>query len=718
MEKILDELSLTSESEKEKLTETNKTNPNKNNQKNLNRNMFNFDYVIGKGGFGKVWRIEEKKTHEAYALKEMSKTKIIDKKSEKSINGEREFLSYLHHPFIVNMHYAFQDNDNLYLVMDLLTGGDLRYHCSRYRSFSEEQTRFFISCIVHSLSYIHENNVIHRDIKPENLVLDENGYLRITDFGIAKINTIDNSSETSGTPGYMSPEVMYGKNHSFPADFFAIGIIGYEFMMGKRPYKGRSRKEIKEHMLSYQAKIEKEDIKEGWSSEYVDFINKLLQRKENKRLGYKKGIIELKEHPWLKYYPWDELCDKSLPAPFLPENCDNFDKSYCESEEQISEETNLRYEEILLKMHYKTAFKNFYYNKNDKKEIKIKKIEINKESKSKTTSDERFKLVDSSVQINMQNNLEEKKNNNIMDICIDENLFINKTSEREKKIDNNFINNSGNNNVSNIKNSVKLLNPKNIIRKENISQDKTFNYNIQNYDKMINKIHLIKINNSSVKNTDQLKKTNLYNINNNGFYNYPIINPLYNKNIFKDPNSNFVQTALKEKSFLFSKKTNDKNNNKNKNNLIDQNKEISNYYFANKPLMNLNNDISLNLFNKMINNHISKKKKNLSERKTMKELIIKQKQLLISKSNKRNYIFEANNKINKLIKMKNSSEKNKMIRSNSVGMMGSTNVNKEGYLERLRNYDYNVNKNLSEYINVLNYNKVNNTKNNFNQKIF
>ena len=96
----------------------------------LNRNMFDFIFVIGKGGFGKVWRIREKKTKEFYALKEMSKKKIIDKKSENSINGERKFLSYLHHPFIVNMHYAFQDNDNLYLVLDYLSGGDLRYHYS------------------------------------------------------------------------------------------------------------------------------------------------------------------------------------------------------------------------------------------------------------------------------------------------------------------------------------------------------------------------------------------------------------------------------------------------------------------------------------------------------------------------------------------------------------------------------------------------------------
>ena len=162
----------------------------------------------------------------------MQKVKVIDKKSEQSIKYERELLSRLHHPFIVNMHYAFQDYDNLYLVLDLLLGGDLRYHVSRLRKFSEEQTRFFIACIILALEYIHSKRVIHRDIKPENLVFDDKGYVHITDFGIAKIFSSRNSNETSGTPGYMAPEVMRGQNHSHAVDFFAVGVIGYEFMLG------------------------------------------------------------------------------------------------------------------------------------------------------------------------------------------------------------------------------------------------------------------------------------------------------------------------------------------------------------------------------------------------------------------------------------------------------------------------------------------------------
>jgi serine/threonine kinase 32/serum/glucocorticoid-regulated kinase 2 len=136
--------------------------------------------------------------------------------------------------------------------MDLLTGGDLRYHIARHRRFSEEQTKFFITCILVSLDYIHSKSIVHRDIKPENLVFDDKGYLRVTDFGIARIWNPDNSKETSGTPGYMAPEVMCRQNHGVAVDYFAVGVIGYECMFGKRPYIGKNRKEIRDHILSKQ----------------------------------------------------------------------------------------------------------------------------------------------------------------------------------------------------------------------------------------------------------------------------------------------------------------------------------------------------------------------------------------------------------------------------------------------------------------------------------
>lgn len=202
-------------------------------------------YPIGKGGFGKVWKVKCKKTNQIYAMKEMQKAKIINKKSINSVMNERMLLADLYHPFLVNMKSSFQDRENLYLVMDYLNGGDLRYHIGCKGRFSQSETKFFIANIIVGLEYLHERKIIHRDLKPENFVLDSDGYLRITDLGVSRVVRDDNHQDTSGTPGYMAPEVICHKNHTFTADFFALGVMGYEFMLGRRPYNGRNRKEIR-----------------------------------------------------------------------------------------------------------------------------------------------------------------------------------------------------------------------------------------------------------------------------------------------------------------------------------------------------------------------------------------------------------------------------------------------------------------------------------------
>jgi protein kinase A len=144
------------------------------------------------------------------------------------------------------------------------------------KRFNEEQTKFFTACIVAGLEYVHINGIIHRDIKPENLVLDSRGYVRITDFGISRIINFDNAKDTSGTPGYMAPEVMCRQNHGIAVDYFALGVIVYEFMTGRRPYIGRSRKDIRDSILAKQVQLKRQDIPEGWSLEAADFCNKLL----------------------------------------------------------------------------------------------------------------------------------------------------------------------------------------------------------------------------------------------------------------------------------------------------------------------------------------------------------------------------------------------------------------------------------------------------------
>ena len=326
----------------------------------ITKSSFEFIGIIGRGGFGKVWRVLNKKTKQIYAMKKMSKCKIIDKRSERSIKAERDLLSIMNHPFIINMHFSFQDNDFLYIAMDLLTGGDLRYQIFKQKIFFEEQTKFIISCIILSLEYIHTNNILHRDLKPENLVFDSQGYLKLTDFGIAKIYRKENNKDTSGTPGYMAPEVMNGQNHTIAVDYFALGVIGYELMMRKRPYLGKNRKEIKEKIMSHQVQVKKNMVPQGWSVESADFINRLLQRKPANRLGL-RGPTEVKEHLWFKGYDWKNLYLNKLKAPFVPKKGDNFDFRYCNAPEKIGLETEERYRLIRGGQKYKESFLAFYY---------------------------------------------------------------------------------------------------------------------------------------------------------------------------------------------------------------------------------------------------------------------------------------------------------------------------------------------------------------------
>lgn len=290
----------------------------------ISKRNFTFHCVIGKGGFGKVWKTTCQATKEHLAMKEMNKRKIVAKRSVQSVLNERKLLSMLKHPFIVNMHYAYQDKENLYLGLDLLLGGDLRYQLSRNRRFTEEQSKFFVICLLLALEYIHLHGVIHRDIKPENLVLDRCGYLRVTDFGISRVWQPNNAAETSGTPGYMAPEVICRMNHTMAADYFAVGVIVYELMMGRRPYAGKTRKEIRDAIISKQVQLRDRQVPPGWSTEAASFANRLLVRKPRRRMGY-NGPHELKNHAWLAGVNWKDYSERRVTPPFVPLAVDNFD---------------------------------------------------------------------------------------------------------------------------------------------------------------------------------------------------------------------------------------------------------------------------------------------------------------------------------------------------------------------------------------------------------
>ena len=273
--------------------------------------------------------------------------------------SENQVLQSIRHPFIINMDYAFQDKENLYLIIKHCQGGDLRFHLIQKRTFTEEQTKFFVACLILSLEYLQRKNIIHRDLKPENFVLDSRGYLFLTDFGIAKYWRSQNSENTSGTPGYMSPEVLCHKNHSFSADYYALGIFVHECASGKRPHVGKNRKEIADQVMARQAVLKQSMVIGRWSDEAIDFCNGLIQRKRDRRLG-EAGIHQLKNHPWFKDYDWCALIEQRVIPDFAPDLLtNNFDKKNIMKPEEMFEPQDLA---MLKNPEVQNLFKDYNFN--------------------------------------------------------------------------------------------------------------------------------------------------------------------------------------------------------------------------------------------------------------------------------------------------------------------------------------------------------------------
>jgi serine/threonine protein kinase len=297
-------------------------------------------------------------------MKQMSKCKLIDQNCYEDIIYEQELTSKINHPFIASLDFSFQDKDYLYMIHDLMSGGDLRYWYIQKKTFNEKECKFLVACIILGLEYLHTNKIIHRDLKPENILFDKNGYIHITDFGISK--ELNNEPEeyiihVSGSPGYMAPETIFKEKHSYVSDFFSLGVVCYEMLMKKRPYLGKNRQEIKDKMSKEQIQIKKNEIPKGYSNEFADFINKLLIKNPEQRLGF-KGISELKFHPWLRYYDWKSTYLKKEKAPFIPPK-----KVICSEEnvnEKIKESNEKKFNKIKQSELYQKAFVDYqYFNK-------------------------------------------------------------------------------------------------------------------------------------------------------------------------------------------------------------------------------------------------------------------------------------------------------------------------------------------------------------------
>ncbi|XP_064837100.1 ribosomal protein S6 kinase alpha-3 isoform X3 [Oncorhynchus masou masou] len=294
--------------------------------------QFELRKVLGQGSFGKVFLVKKITGPDAgqlYAMKVLKKAtlKVRDRVRTKM---ERDILVEVNHPFIVRLHYAFQTEGKLYLILDFLRGGDLFTRLSKEVMFTEEDVKFYLAELALALDHLHGLGIIYRDLKPENILLDEQGHIKLTDFGLSK-ESIDHENKAysfCGTVEYMAPEVVNRRGHTLSADWWSYGVLMFEMLTGTLPFQGKDRKETMTMIL--KAKL---GMPQSLSQEAQSLLRNLFKRNPGNRLGAgPDGVEEIKRHFFFSTIDWNKLFRREIHPPFKPASGRPDDTVYFDSE--------------------------------------------------------------------------------------------------------------------------------------------------------------------------------------------------------------------------------------------------------------------------------------------------------------------------------------------------------------------------------------------------
>lgn len=293
---------------------------------------FDFLKVLGRGSFGKVMlcRMHSDPDGRTYAMKILRKAAIVERDQVEHTKSERDILQHIDHPFLMKLHFAFQSDTKLYLIMDYLTGGELFFHLKNARRFSEERCRFYAAEILLGVEHLHANGIIYRDLKPENVLLDGDGHVCLTDFGLSKRAGSGQETQTfCGTPEYLAPEVIVGDSYGKAVDWWSFGVMLYEMLVGLPPFYSENVHRMYE--LIQHATLRFPD---GVSPEARSLLVRLLQRSPALRLGSgEDDSAPIRAHPFFAGVDWDALYAKRVEPPFRPEvhgdtDTSNFDTEF------------------------------------------------------------------------------------------------------------------------------------------------------------------------------------------------------------------------------------------------------------------------------------------------------------------------------------------------------------------------------------------------------
>ncbi|CAG9319072.1 unnamed protein product [Blepharisma stoltei] len=320
--------------------------------------VFDFEplAIIGKGAFGEVRLVRNTNTGEIAAMKKMSKSDLVFKNQIKHIRAERDVMALANNPWVVQLKYSFQDEKYLYLVMEYLPGGDLMTLLIRKNVFTEEEARFYIAEAILAVDSTHKLNYIHRDLKPDNILIDATGHVKLTDFGLSKhieINPLTDREtldidevqykklmekraesrrnrklaySTVGTPDYIAPEVFHKEGYCETVDWWSIGVILFEMVVGYPPFFSEEPADTCQKIVSWQKHFTI-PAEARLSPALSDFIRRLIAPSET-RLG-NRGVEEIKRHPFFRGFDWDHIREMTPPmVPNIENEIDtsNFDK--------------------------------------------------------------------------------------------------------------------------------------------------------------------------------------------------------------------------------------------------------------------------------------------------------------------------------------------------------------------------------------------------------
>ena len=311
----------------EEITKPYKTNPNDTNEDNL-YNQISLNSIeeervtptsfvclamLGRGSFGEVYLVQKMNSKTLYAMKVLSKDRIMGQNLMKYAMAERNVLSLTNHPFIVKLNFAFQTNHKLFLILDYCPGGDLSKHLQFEKRFTEDRARFYLCEVLLALEDLHRRDIIFRDLKPDNVVLDEEGHAKLTDFGLSKEGVYDSQCAKSfcGSIAYLAPEMLKKQGHGKAVDWYLLGVLFYEMLVGIPPYFTDQKEEIFRNIEYGELVIPKMVSKEA-----SELLRALLQRNPSKRLGGgPRDAEEIKEHKYFKDINWDDVYNKKISPP-------------------------------------------------------------------------------------------------------------------------------------------------------------------------------------------------------------------------------------------------------------------------------------------------------------------------------------------------------------------------------------------------------------------